>query len=92
MIKAILETEVHISLKSPNGDGAPGPDGFPLFFFVGFWSFLKADIMVAVEEFQQGNYGFDYINRSHLILFPRHQWRAALRNIDLLLCVTLFTW
>ena len=32
-----------------NSDKAPGPDGFPPFFFKAFWPIIKNDVIQAVK-------------------------------------------
>ena len=52
MLKAIPSLEeIHQALFSLPGDKAPGPDGFPTFFFHIYWEVVKMDVSKAVQEF-----------------------------------------
>lgn len=43
--RQFTEEEVHQSIMSMKGDKAPGPDGFPSFFFQRCWDIVKGDLM-----------------------------------------------
>ena len=68
---SILEEEVWEALKSMGRDKAPGPDGFPLEFFLFSWDVVKEDIMKVITDFD--NFGFlDWrLNTTFLALLPK---------------------
>ena len=45
------EDEVLTALMEMNGDKAPGPDGFSVFFWQCCWDFVKEEILEFFKEF-----------------------------------------
>ena len=54
-----MEQEVLSAIKGLNGEGAPGPDGFPVFFI---------RELETLDEFPIGNCGLECINKSYLLV------------------------
>ncbi len=52
-------------------DKAPGPDGFPTFFFQKYWEIIKDDIVKAIQEFFGEKNLLKEINATFLVLIPK---------------------
>ena len=48
-LKPILGPEVEAVLKGFNKDKSPGPDGWPVEFFLAFFDLVGEDLVLAVE-------------------------------------------
>ena len=46
------EEEILGCIKLCVMEKAPGPDGFPMSFYLSFWEILKENIIKAIQEFQ----------------------------------------
>lgn len=57
--------------KSLNRESALGPDGYPEYLFVLFWTLIKDDIIKMLSEFQFGYHRFERIKQALLHLFPK---------------------
>ena len=72
LLKAIPSLEeIHQALFSLPGDKAPGPDGFPTFFFQIFWNVVKNDVVKAVQEFFGARNLLKELNATFLVLIPK---------------------
>ena len=65
------EGEVQAALMEMNGDKAPGPDGFSLFFWQRCWDFVKEEIMEMFKEFYDRNVFLKSLNNTSLVLIPK---------------------
>lgn len=65
------EEEVREALFSFEGNKAPNPDGFLLFFFQTFWDILKADAVKSVQEFFGARRILKELNATFLVLNPK---------------------
>ena len=65
------EGEVQTALMEMNGDKAPGPDGFSLFFWQCCWDFVKEEILEMFKEFHNHNMFLKSINNIFLVLIPK---------------------
>ncbi|RVW54250.1 LINE-1 reverse transcriptase-like [Vitis vinifera] len=65
------EGEVQSALMEMNGDKAPGPDGFFVFFWQCCWDFVKEEIMEMFKEFHDQNTFLKSINNTFLVLIPK---------------------
>ena len=54
-----------------NAQGAPGPDGIPVFFYKDCWAQMGPDAMELMEEFHAGTSWMDRINRAFITLLPK---------------------
>ena len=73
LVRQILEEKVGVAIKGLNGEGAPCPDGFSVFFSSEFWETVKTKVIAPREKFQGGNYGIERIISWHLFLLPKCQ-------------------
>ncbi|RVW40573.1 LINE-1 retrotransposable element ORF2 protein [Vitis vinifera] len=65
------EEEVLTALMEMNGDKAPGPDGFSVFFWQRCWDFIKEEILELFKEFHDQNTFLKSINNTFLVLIPK---------------------
>ncbi|RVW34020.1 hypothetical protein CK203_091994 [Vitis vinifera] len=65
------EGEVLTALMEMNGDKAPGPDGFSVFFWQCCWEFVKEEILEMFKEFHDQNTFLKSINNTFLVLIPK---------------------
>jgi len=65
------EAEIKNAIFSLNGDGAPGPDGFGVFFFQTYWSIVKLDVIKAVQDFFINNWLTPNFNSNFIFLVPK---------------------
>ncbi|WKA08106.1 hypothetical protein VitviT2T_025855 [Vitis vinifera] len=65
------EGEVQMALMEMNGDKAPGPDGFSVFFWQCCWDFVKEEILEFFKEFHDQNTFLKSINNTFLVLIPK---------------------
>ena len=61
------EGEVQMTLMEMNGDKAPGPDGFSLFFWQCCWDFVKEEILEMFKEFYDQNIFLKNLNNTFLV-------------------------
>ena len=54
-----------------NGDKAPGPDGFSLFFWQRCWDFVKEEILQMFKEIYDKNSFLKSLNNTFLVLIPK---------------------
>lgn len=52
-------------------DKAPGPDGFPIFFFQKFWPIIKNDLTALCQDFFNGSANLERINWANIVLIPK---------------------
>ncbi|WVZ68219.1 hypothetical protein U9M48_017182 [Paspalum notatum var. saurae] len=68
------EAEVLSAIKELPADRAPGPDGFTGAFYKASWSYIKADLLAALNAFHSGySHGFDKLNNGLIVLLPKKQ-------------------
>ena len=65
------EGEVKAALMDMNGDKAPGPYGFSLFFWQSCWDFVKEEILEMFKEFYDYNIFLKSLNNTFLVLLPK---------------------
>ena len=51
LLKPVSDQEVKEAIFQQDGDRAPGPDGFPGYFFHKFWDVVGADVCKAMKHF-----------------------------------------
>ena len=81
-----LEDEVREAICWLNVEGAPGPDGIPVFFYNDCWARVGPDVMALMEEFHAGTCHMGRINRAYITLLPkvsRAEWVGDFRPISL---------
>lgn len=65
--------EIRAAVFGMHADKAPGPDGFPIFFFQKFWDIIKFDIFKLCEDFYNGITDLERINWANIALIPKCQ-------------------
>ena len=65
------EDEVKQAIRGLNAEGAPGPDGIPVFLYLECWDAIGAEVMATVEDFRAGRCNMDRLNRAYIILLPK---------------------
>ncbi|KAK9932560.1 hypothetical protein M0R45_019793 [Rubus argutus] len=50
---------------------APGPDGFPGYFYNNYWSIVHGTINSAAESFYRGEFPLNFLNRTNVSLIPK---------------------
>lgn len=71
MLADFSKAEIWNAIHVLNQDGAPRPDGHPIYFYTTFWSILKKDLLYVLNEFRMGNYGFEKTDKAHIMIFPK---------------------
>ena len=66
-----LQDEVRAAIRGLNAEGAPGPDGIPIFFYKDCWARVRPKVMALMEEFHAGTCKMDRINRAYITLLPK---------------------
>ena len=60
-----------MAIRGLNSDGAPGPGGFPVFFYRDCWDAVGSEVMAMIEEFWAGRCNMNRLNRAYIILLPK---------------------
>ena len=71
LIASFSEDEVKAAIRGLNSEGAPGPDGIPVFFYLECWDVVGAEVMATIEDFRLGHGNMDRINKAYIILLPK---------------------
>ena len=68
-----LVDEVRAAIGGLKAEGAPGPDGIPVFFYKDCWDRVALDVMALMDKFHAGSARMDQINRAYIALLPKVQ-------------------
>jgi hypothetical protein len=79
VVEPITIQDVENAMAGLNSEGSLEPDGFQVLFYKEFWPIMKRDVMEVIKEFQEGNLGFERINKSYLFLLPKKQGAESLQ-------------
>ena len=71
MIAPFSEDEVKAAIRGLNSEGAPGPDGIPVFFYLECWDVVGAEVMATIEDFRLRHGNMDRLNKAYIILLPK---------------------
>ena len=71
LIVPFSEEEVKLAIRGLNGEGAPGPDGIPIFFYNDCWDTIGPEVMATLEDFWVGRCNLDRLNRAYIVLIPK---------------------
>lgn len=74
--------ETRTAVFNFNGEGAPGPDGFPFRFFQTYWDIVNEDICDMHRGIYLGK--FHAINYSWIIFIAKRTWASNIKDLDLL--------
>jgi len=69
--KSFLEEEVKAAVWGLWPEKAPGPDGFPVFFYMIFWDIIKADVFKLMECLHAGTLQLNRLNYASVDLIPK---------------------
>ena len=73
LTKEISEEEISHTLHTFQKGKSPGPDGFTLECYLGFYDLLKKDILKVVKESQRSGKVLGMINSTFLTLISKKQ-------------------
>ena len=73
LTRPFTEEEVKAAFQGLNGEGAPGPDGIPVFFYQQCWDIVGPEVMATIEDFCIGMCNMDRLNKGLLVLIPKCQ-------------------
>ena len=59
------------AIRGLNSEGALGPDGIPVFFYLECWDVVGAEVMALIEDFKVGRCNMDRLNKAYIILLPK---------------------
>ena len=62
-----------MAIRGLNGEGAPGPDGIPIFFYIECWDTVRPKVMAMIEDFRAGRCNMNWINRAYIVLILKLQ-------------------
>jgi hypothetical protein len=82
------EEEIKRAIDGSYAEGAPGPDGFSL-FYQKLWPVIKPDLMSMVKGFEKGEINIARLNYAMIILIPKEAEAKTLkkfRPISLINC------
>jgi hypothetical protein len=82
------EEEIKRAIDGSYAEGAPGPDGFSL-FYQKLWPVIKPDLMNMVKGFEKGEINIARLNYAMIILIPKEAEAKTLkkfRPISLINC------
>ena len=67
------EEEIRSAISGLNSDKAPGPDGFPIAFWIFSWDFVKEEVLGFFKEFHEQSRFVKNLNATFLVLIPKKQ-------------------
>lgn len=73
LLKPVSDQEVKEAVFQQDGDRAPGPDGFPGYFFQKFWDVVGADVCKAMKHFFRSGKILRRINTTNIVLVPKKE-------------------
>lgn len=65
------DEEIKEAVFSLSASSAPGPDGFPGFFYHHCWDIVSFDVIQFVKQFFQSNWLYPNANSNFLVLIPK---------------------
>ena len=71
LIAPFSKEEVRSAIRGLNLEGALGPDGIPVFFYLKCWDVVGAEVMSTIEDFRSGQCNMDCLNKAYIILLPK---------------------
>lgn len=80
LVDPFTTEEVQKAIAGLNAEGAPGPDGIPVFFYTEFWGTVGPDVMETLDRFHRGVCNMDRLNRSYVVLIPKINGAAEVRD------------
>ena len=71
LIRPFSLEEVKAAVWGLNSEGAPGPDGIPIFFYKECWNVVGPEVMAVLKEFRGNRCHMERLNRAYLVLIPK---------------------
>eukprot|EP00253_Pinus_taeda_P024884 PITA_24884 len=71
LIEEIKEKEIVEAIWSLQPNNTPGPDGFPICFYIEYWELIKKDLIKYFKWIQRKSKIGGYTNSTHLALIPK---------------------
>ncbi|KAK1666668.1 hypothetical protein QYE76_054827 [Lolium multiflorum] len=71
LMRTFSEKELEMIVLEMKADTAPGPDGFPVFFFKKFWGLVKLGVLHILNDFILGRIDIARLNFGILSLIPK---------------------
>ena len=71
--ESFSEEEIWTAISGLNSDKAPGPDGFPIAFWIFSWDFVKKEVLGFFKEFHEQSRFVKNLNATFLVLIPEKQ-------------------
>ena len=84
LIASFLEDEGKAAIRGLNSEGAPGPDGIPVFFYLECWDVVGAEVMAMIEDFRVGRCNMNRLNKAYIILLPRVEGAELIGDFKLI--------
>ena len=91
LISPFTEEEVQVAIRGLNSEGALGPDGIPVFFYLDCWDVVGPEVLATIEEFRAGRCNMERLNRATSFFSRKLKVLSELGTSDLVRCRTLFT-
>ena len=71
--ESFSEEEIWIVISGLNSDKAPGPEGFPIAFWIFSWEFVQEEVLGFFKEFHDQCRFVKNLNATFLVLIPKKQ-------------------
>ena len=71
--ESFSEEEIWTAISGLNSDKAPGPDGFPIAFWIFSWEFVREEVLGFFREFHDQDRFVKNLNATFLVLIPKKQ-------------------
>eukprot|EP00253_Pinus_taeda_P022290 PITA_22290 len=90
-IKPVSEDVLLSAMKAFNKDRSPGPDGWPIEFFIHFFDLFKRDLLRMVEASRMSGHIHSSLSSTFIALIPKKKESATLHDFrPISLCNSLF--
>jgi hypothetical protein len=71
LMQEVSEKELLIVMNSFQKGKSPGPDGWPIEFYLGFYDVMGKDILKVVEESRKSGHIHEPLNATFIALIPK---------------------
>lgn len=73
LIREVNIAEIKLAIKQLGSLKAPGPDGFPGFFYHNYWNIVGEKVCEAIKHFFSNGFLLKELNLTNLVLIPKVQ-------------------
>ena len=63
--------EIKADVWRLNSEGAPGPDGIPIFFYKNCWDTIAPEVMQLMDDISAGQCQMERLNKVYIVLLPK---------------------